>query len=157
MRMRVIVMVMLIVVVNTRTSSQEAGAGDSIDTAISDFHAAFRQSDADRLESLVTDDMLLVTAGGIGESASDFLDGTRELRVERPDMTIDLRSASIAVGPVAWNVASEQGTWIERWTQDGDGVVLQGHYQAMWRYVDGAWRLSALMLVPTECTGPYCE
>jgi len=130
---------------------------ESLNDTVVEFHLAFRSSDAERLKDLVSQDMALVTAGGLASSATEFLDGTRELLVERPDVTMELNAASVEPGPENWNVAAEQGTWVEKWTQDGSQVVLKGQYQAIWRYSDGYWRMSGLMLVPTECTGPYCE
>jgi len=125
--------------------------------AIDEFHEAFRNSDAERMKKLVADEMSLVTAGGVSRSATEFLDGTRALLAERPDLTMNLTADSVELGPSSWGIAAEQGTWVEEWTQADVQVVLKGQYQAMWRHVDGSWRLSGLMLVPTECAGPYCE
>ena len=33
---------------------------------------------------------------------------------------------------------------------------LTGSYLAMWKLVDGSWRLAVLTIIPVHCTGPYC-
>jgi hypothetical protein len=39
-----------------------------------------------------------------------------------------------------WDVASERGEWIERWTQKDDPTELRGSYLDLWKREKGQWR-----------------
>jgi len=137
--------------------SERESRRDPIHRAVESLHKALRHSDVKLLEPLVTDNFVFLTAGGLGQSRAEFLRETEALLRERPGLVMDLHAELIRQGPASWNIAAERGEWVETWTQDGTPVVLKGQYQAMWRYADRGWRLAALMLVPTDCTGPYCD
>jgi len=124
--------------------------------AIEQFHRAFAGANIVRLKHLLADDAAIVSAGGHSLSPDEILNDVQKLRQERPDMMMSLSSDSIEIGPLAWNIASEVGSWRENWTQEGSEVELRGRYQAIWRFDSDAWRLVALLLVPTSCSGPYC-
>jgi ketosteroid isomerase-like protein len=54
---------------------------------------------------------------------------------------------------VKWNMASELGTWIGHWTEDGKLVELKGTYLAKWHKVNGEWKIRAEIFVPLSCIG----
>ena len=57
-----------------------------------------------------------------------------------------------------WNVASERGEWIGRWTEPDGKLEIGGTYQAQWRKIDGRWLIQAELYVPTHCQGSkYCR
>jgi uncharacterized protein (TIGR02246 family) len=75
----------------------------------------------------------------------------------RPD-TIYIRTAQTVEIFAPWNVASERGTWIGRWTEPDGKLEIGGTYQAQWRKVDGQWLIQAEVFVPTHCKGSkYCN
>jgi ketosteroid isomerase-like protein len=74
----------------------------------------------------------------------------------RPD-TIYVRTPATIEVFAAWNVASERGDWIGRWTEPDGKVEIGGKYQAQWRKIDGRWLIHAELYVPTHCRGgKYC-
>jgi ketosteroid isomerase-like protein len=75
----------------------------------------------------------------------------------RPD-TIYVRTPATVQVFSSWNVASERGEWIGRWTEPDGKLEIGGTYQAQWRKIDGSWRIQAELYVPTHCRGSkYCQ
>lgn len=75
----------------------------------------------------------------------------------RPD-TIYVRTPAAIQVFDSWNVASERGEWIGRWTEPDGKVEIGGPYQAQWRKIDGQWLIQAELFVPADCRGSeYCR
>jgi ketosteroid isomerase-like protein len=75
----------------------------------------------------------------------------------RPD-TIYVRTPATIDVYSAWNVASERGEWIGRWTEPDGKLEIGGTYLAQWRRIDGRWLIQAELYVPTHCRGSkYCS
>ena len=75
----------------------------------------------------------------------------------RPD-TVYVRTPRTIDVLSSWNVASERGEWIGRWTEPDGKLEIGGTYQAQWRKVDGRWLIQAELYVPTHCRGSkYCQ
>jgi ketosteroid isomerase-like protein len=55
-----------------------------------------------------------------------------------------------------WSMASETGTWIGRWTEEGETAELSGTYFAKWHKVEGQWLIRAEIFVPLKCRGKFC-
>src|SRR5687768_14057034 len=74
----------------------------------------------------------------------------------RPD-TIYVRTPNTVDVFPPWNVASERGEWVGRWTEPDGKLEIGGAYQAQWRRIDGRWLIQAELYVPTYCRGArYC-
>ncbi|HWA34370.1 MAG TPA: nuclear transport factor 2 family protein [Cyclobacteriaceae bacterium] len=54
---------------------------------------------------------------------------------------------------IKWNMASELGTWVGHWTENGQLVELKGNYLAKWHKVNGEWMIRAEIFVPLGCIG----
>ena len=75
----------------------------------------------------------------------------------RPD-TIYVRTPEAVAIYAPWNVASERGTWVGRWTEPDGKLEIGGTYQAQWRKINGQWLIQAELYVPTHCRGSnYCN
>jgi ketosteroid isomerase-like protein len=75
----------------------------------------------------------------------------------RPD-TIYLRTPQAVDIYAPWNVASERGTWVGRWTEADGKLEIGGTYLAQWRKFNGQWLIQAELYVPTHCRGSnYCN
>ena len=75
----------------------------------------------------------------------------------RPDTVYVRRPATVDVF-APWNVASERGEWVGRWTEPDGKVEIGGTYQAQWRKIDDRWLIQAELYVPTYCRGSdYCR
>ena len=137
--------------------AQPDDARDALNETVNRFHQAFDRADLDALSELLTDDAAIVSAGGHDLSREDILKTVAELNEERPGLSMRLTTTDLELGPSAWGLGSESGTWVERWPQDYEANILTGKYHAIWRRDGEDWRLSALLLVPLECSGPYCN
>ena len=56
-----------------------------------------------------------------------------------------------------WSMASETGTWVGRWTEEGESAELSGTYFAKWHKVEGQWFIRAEIFVPLKCKGKFCS
>jgi ketosteroid isomerase-like protein len=75
----------------------------------------------------------------------------------RPD-TIYVRTPATIDVYAPWEVASERGTWVGRWTEPDGKLEIGGTYLAQWRKVNGEWLIQAELYVPTHCRGSkYCS
>lgn len=75
----------------------------------------------------------------------------------RPD-TIYVRTPGTIDVYSPWNVASERGEWVGRWTDQDGKLEIGGTYLAQWRKVNGQWLIQAELYVPTHCRGgKYCN
>jgi ketosteroid isomerase-like protein len=118
---------------------------------------AFQGHDAKQLATLVSSDCHF-TAPSVHIDGADALQRFHaSLFMRRPDVTLVHHPNRIRVNE-AWDVASEQGDWLERWT-DKDGVTeLRGTYLTMWKRDGGHWREYSETIVPEACTGSsYCH
>lgn len=74
----------------------------------------------------------------------------------KPD-TVYVRTPGTVDVYSPWNVASERGEWIGRWTEPDGKLEIGGTYLAQWRRIDGRWLIQAELYVPTHCRGSkYC-
>ena len=75
----------------------------------------------------------------------------------KPD-TIYIRTPATIDVYSPWNVASERGEWVGRWTEPDGKLEIGGTYLAQWRRIDGRWLIQAELYVPTHCRGSkYCS
>lgn len=56
-----------------------------------------------------------------------------------------------------WNMASESGTWVGRWTDNGEPCELSGSYFAKWHKINEQWLIRAEVFVPLRCSGKFCD
>ncbi len=138
-------------------TAQDPRTAAGVAAASAAFDRAFNSGDMVTLETLLTEQTVMVVHGAHLIGRAEVVQANRELREERPGVSMESRPESIQLGPVGWSVASERGQWIERWTQDGEPVELRGTYHAVWRFREGLWAREALVLTPVSCQGPYCS
>jgi ketosteroid isomerase-like protein len=118
---------------------------------------AFGRHDAKQLATLVSSDCHF-TAPTVHTDGSDALERVdASLFERRPDVTLTHQPNRIVVNE-SWDVASEQGDWIERWTEKDGVTELRGTYLTMWKRDGGHWREYSETIVPETCTGSsYCH
>ena len=68
-----------------------------------------------------------------------------------------VRSSEAVSVFMRWNMASESGTWVGRWTDNGEACELSGTYFAKWHKISGQWYIRAELFVPLNCTGKFCD
>jgi ketosteroid isomerase-like protein len=118
---------------------------------------AFQRHDAKQLAALVSPDCRF-TAPTVHIDGSDALEHFQaSLFIRRTDVTLTHHPNRIVVNE-NWDLASEQGDWIERWTEKDGVTKLRGTYLTMWKRDGGHWREYSETIVPETCTGSsYCH
>jgi ketosteroid isomerase-like protein len=136
------------------TPSNSAG---QIRSLRQEIDKAFQRHDAKQLAALVSADCRF-TAPSAHVDGSDALERFQaSLFTRRPDVTLTHHPDRIVVSD-NWDLASEQGDWIERWTEKDGITELRGIYLAMWKRDDSHWREYSETVVPESCTGSsYCH
>jgi ketosteroid isomerase-like protein len=118
---------------------------------------AFERHDAKRLATLFSSACHFMTAA-VHIDGGDALESSHEtLFTKRPDVTLVHHTDRIAVNE-NWDVASERGEWVERWTEKDGLTELRGSYLSLWKRENGQWREDDEVLVPEVCEGSsYCR
>ena len=134
-----------------------SGSEGQIRCVRQDLDLAFQRHDAKRVAALATSDCHFI-APSIHVDGSDALQRFDEsLFLKRTDVTLLHHPNRIVVNE-DWDVASEQGDWIERWTEKDGITELRGTYLAMWKRDGGKWREYSETIVPETCNGgSYCH
>jgi len=133
------------------------GSAGQIRSMRQEIDKAFQRHDAKQLATLVTSDCHF-TAAAVHIDGSDALERSHaSLFMRRPDVIFTHHPNRIVVNE-GWNVAAEQGDWIERWTEKDGFTELRGISLTMWKRDGGQWREYSETLVPEICTGSsYCH
>lgn len=136
------------------TTSSSAGQIRSMRQEIDN---AFQRHDAKQLTTLVTSDCHF-TSAAVHIDGSDALERSHaSLFMRRPDVIFTHQPNRLVVNE-RWDVASEQGDWLERWTEKDGVTELRGTYLTMWKREGGRWREYSETIVPESCTGSsYCH
>jgi ketosteroid isomerase-like protein len=154
--------ILFLIVASTFALSQSAptaksSSADQIRSMRQEVDKAFQRHDPKQLATLVSPDCHF-TAPSIHIDGSDALERFHgSLFLKRPDVILTHHANRIVVNE-HWDVASEQGQWLEHWT-DKDGVTeLRGTYLAMWKRSNSHWLEYSEIIVPETCTGSsYCR
>jgi len=155
--LRITVLVLAVLLLPAKSVAQADGPASAVAGARAQLNDAFARGDLATIATLLSSEVVMMSESGTWSSLEQVLGIHRSLVTRRPGITLESRPESIEIGPAKWSVASERGTWVERWMEDGKQNILEGTYQAMWRLQEGRWRLAAHLMVPNRCVGPYCR
>ena len=152
-RLLFLILVSTPVFCQTTTSS----SAEQIRSVRQDIDKAFQRHDTKQLATLVSSDCHF-TAPSVHIDGSDALERFHaSLFLRRPDVILTHRPNRVVVNE-DWDVASEQGDWIERWTEKDGVTELRGTYLTMWKRDGVDWREYSETIVPEICTGSsYCR
>src|SRR5260370_25645387 len=134
-----------------------SGSAEQIRSLRQEIDKACQRHDAKQLATLVSSDCRFTAPSVHIDGSEDLERFYASLFTRRPDVMLTHHPSRIFPNE-NWDVASEQGDWIERWT-DKDGVTeLRGTYLTMWKRESGHWREYTETIVPETCTGSsYCH
>ena len=156
--MRSWLIAMMIVGAAVRASAQASADETAIRAQRARSNAAIVKKDLAGIAAVWMDDVHVTTSTG---ARGDGKDANRERMAQqfsrRPD-TVYVRTAiTVEVFP-AWEVASERGTWVGKWTEPDGQVTIQGTYLVQWRKIAGTWLIQSELYVPTSRGGSsYCK
>jgi len=101
-------------------------------------------------EYQITTSLGQMSQGVEGEAAS-----WERLIAERPDVVYVRTPETVEVSR-DYPLAAESGTWLGTWTTAAGSVRTGGSFMAMWRKVDGMWKIRAELFVALYCEGGGC-
>jgi uncharacterized protein (TIGR02246 family) len=132
-------------------------SADQIRSLRQELDKTFAQHDATKLSALFTTDCHF-TAPKVHTDGSDALERFHKSLFERrPDVILTHDASRVDVNE-SWDVASEQGEWIERWSEKDGTIELRGTYLTMWKRDNGRWLEFSEIIVPQTCSGgSYCR
>jgi ketosteroid isomerase-like protein len=155
--MRLITLFLIVGATSAFWQTTTSSSGDQIRSVRQEIDDGFQRHDTRQLANLVTSDCHF-TAPSVHTDGADALERSHATVFKRrPDVSLTHHANRIVVNE-DWNLASEQGDWVERW-KDKDGVTeLRGTYLTMWKRDGGHWREHSETIVPETCTGSsYCQ
>jgi ketosteroid isomerase-like protein len=119
---------------------------------------AIAKKDTVALGNAWTDDYHIITSRNAEASgrAANITRFAAEFK-SKPDV-IYIRTPTALEVFAAWKMASETGTWVGRWTDNGARIELQGTYYAKWHKINGEWLIRAEIFTPLSCSGgEFCD
>ena len=142
------------------SSAQPKPMPDDFRAAILSARAAWNKAMVERnteaLGKLVAPDFQSIGGNGITSGITGVKAGYANLFKHRPDVFFERKAVHVE-GEDRFDLAFEEGTWVERWTEADGPTELQGSYFVMWRLINGEWKQQADVFVPSHCIGKsYC-
>jgi len=140
--------------------SSVSAQGDSDEEQIrkerAGYNDAIARHDVSGIVSFLDEDYQITTSLGQllqdrdaeASSWEDLIASRQELLYVRTPESIEISSN--------YPLAAEVGVWTGRWSTDDGTVKTGGRYAAMWRRVDGTWKVRSELFVALYCEGSSC-
>jgi ketosteroid isomerase-like protein len=138
-------------------SAQSAPDEEQIRNLRAQYNGAIAKHDVSSIVSFLDEDYQVTTSLGDlkqddrGEEAVSW----EALIASREDLLYVRAPESIEVSD-DYPLAAEVGTWKGSWSTDDGPVRTGGRYAAMWRKVEGAWKVRSELFVALYCEGSRC-
>ena len=156
--MRSWLIAMMIVGAAVRVYAQASADETTIRAQRARSNAAIIKKDLAGIAAVWMDDVHVTTSTGArGDGKAANRERMAQQFSRRPD-TVYVRTAITVEVFAAWDVASERGTWVGKWTEPDGHVAIHGTYLVQWRKIAGTWLIQSELYVPTSCSGSsYCK
>ncbi len=156
MRENLFAMGMLLALVSCQPSGVPSEEVQAIRTARLEHNDAIARHDTVALGQYWTEDFHIISSRNAERSgrADNVTRFAAEFKA-KPDIVYIRHTDKVDVF-AEWKMASEQGHWEGRWTENGQPVEIHGTYFAKWHKVDGRWLIRGEIFVPLGCGGPGC-
>ena len=129
---------------------------ESIRTLRMASNEAIAAHDIAAFVSFLDDEYQITTSvGSMSQGIDVQFSSLQSLFEDRPDVIYIRTPDSIEISS-SNPLASESGTWTGRWTGASGPVSTGGDYAAMWRKVDGVWKIRSELFVALYCDGKDC-
>ena len=150
------IVVTAILFVGALVFAQGQSDSDRIRDARDQYNSAIARHDVQAIMAFIDDEYQITTSlgqliqGRDGEAAS-----WQELFSIRQDVLYVRSPETIEISD-AYPLAAESGTWVGSWSTPEGDVRTGGRYSAMWRQVDGEWKVRSELFVALHCEGLGC-
>ena len=136
--------------------SQGASDVSAIRAARAASNEAIARHDAEAIVSRFDSEYQITTSlGQMSQGADGEIESWKRLFSQRPDVVYVRTPEDVEVSR-KYPLASEAGTWLGTWTTGEGPVRTGGNFMAMWRKVDGEWKIRAELFVALYCNGGGC-
>jgi ketosteroid isomerase-like protein len=158
-----VLLFMLLFVGDALSSTERAETRDGLqENAIRQARARWNRAVAKRdttvLRTLWSETYHFVGGTGQISGPEAAVAAVTRLFAQRPDVFFEAQPTRIRVAG-DHGLASEFGTWVERWRDSSGLTELRGTYYVLWRrHQADVWLMEAEVNVPEACTGSdYCK
>ena len=131
-------------------------AGDQIRAIRAQSNDAIAAHDVAKIVSFLDKEYQITTSVGSMSQGVDVEAGNWEAVFnDRPDVVYVRTPDRIEISG-SNPLAAESGSWVGTWTTASGPIRTGGSYSAMWRRVDGAWKIRSELFVALYCEGVDC-
>ena len=156
MKQPVIVTVIAILSCCACAEGQDEQDAERIRAARADYNVAIADHDVERILDFLDEDyQITASLGQMSSGRGNEAEIWRELFASRRDVVYVRSPENIRVSD-RYPLASESGNWEGRWITENGAVQTGGSYSAMWRKVDGKWKVRSELFVALYCEGVDC-
>lgn len=136
---------------------QRAAAEAAIRGVRAQSNAALAVGDVQAFQASLDDEYGIVSgAGAVLPSRDALVEALAGSLEARPDTRYVRRTDEVHLSSDGRR-ASEAGTWVGTWTEEGSPVRAGGDYLAHWVLEPAGWRLRGEIFVTLHCAGPGCD
>jgi len=155
MKLMVSIIAMSIVIAGSSVFAQDTSDEEQIRIARAQYNAAIADHDVPGIVSFHDDEYQVTTSLGQLEQGRDDAAAWERLIASRKDVVYVRTPESIEVSK-DYPLAAEVGTWLGTWSTVDGQVRTGGRFSAMWRKVDGTWKVRSELFVALYCDGMRC-
>ncbi len=156
MKVLMITVAMNIVIAATSVLAQDASDEEQIRAARAQYNDAIADHDVPGIVSFLDEEYQITTSlGQLSKGRDDDAAAWEQLFATRDDVVYVRSPESIEVSK-DYPLAAEVGTWVGTWSTADGQVRTGGRFSAMWRKVDGDWKVRSELFVALYCEGISC-
>lgn len=121
-----------------------------------EYNDAIARHDVPGIVSFFDSEYQITTSlGQLSQDVEGEAADWRTLIESRKDLLYVRSPESIEISK-DYPLAAESGTWVGTWSTSQGPVRTGGRYSAMWRQVDGVWKVRSELFVALYCDGISC-
>ena len=136
--------------------AQSVSDTEQIRNARAEYNDAIARHDVPEIISFFDAEYQITTSlGQLSQDVEGEAADWRELIAIRKDLLYVRSPESIEISK-DYPLAAEIGTWVGTWSTNQGPVRTGGRYTAMWRQVDGMWKVRSELFVALYCDGISC-
>jgi len=137
-------------------SAQSDSDVEQVRDARAQSNEAIARHDVPAIISFLDDEYQVTTSlGQLLQDRSDEGASWHELFASRQDLLYVRSTESVEISG-DYPLAAETGSWVGSWSTADGPVRTGGRYAAMWRKVDGMWKVRSELFVALFCDGIAC-
>jgi ketosteroid isomerase-like protein len=155
MKLVVTTIAMSIAIAGSSVLAQEASDEEQIRIERARYNDAIANHDVPGIVSFHDEEYQVTTSLGQLEQGRDDAVAWEQLIATREDVVYVRSPESIEVSR-DYPLAAEVGTWVGTWSTIDGQVRTGGRFSAMWRKVDGDWKVRSELFVALYCEGMRC-